>query len=348
MSDIALRIAIVGATGAVGRVALDLLAARSWPAERLVAMASARSAGRQLPYAGGELSVIEAAPSAFEGVDVAFISATSAVSRALAPEAVARGALVIDDGSAFRMESDVPLVVPEVNGADVEWHRGIMSIPNCTTTPFVMVLDALRQARSLTRVTVATYQSVTGTGTGALRELDEQDAAIAGGREPSADVYPHQIARNVLPQVDDFEDDGYSVEEHKMVNETRKILHEPDLPVAPTCVRVPVPVSHSEAVNVELDSPLDPDEARELLAGYPGIAVVDDPKRSIYPMPHLSAGKDEVFVGRIRRDLSHPNGLVLWLSCDNLRKGAALNALQIMDEAVRRACLRPTTASSAG
>jgi len=348
MSDPALRIAIVGATGAVGRVAMDLLEARRHPPGSLSLLASSRSAGRTLPYLGGELTVQEATQDSFDGVDVAFISVSSTVSRALAPAAVGAGALVIDDGSAFRMDPGVPLVVPEVNGEDVEWHTGIISIPNCTTTPLVMALAALQKAATLTRVTVATYQSVSGTGAAAVRELDRQTVDVRAGREPAIEVYPHQIAFNALPQVDDFEPGGYTKEEHKMANETRKIMHLPDLPVSATCVRIPVPTSHSEAAHVEFDRPVEPDEARRLLKEFPGIAVLDDPGAGIYPMPHQCAGRDEVFVGRIRKDISHPNGLVFWVVCDNLRKGAALNALQIMDEAVQRNCLKSVAKGALG
>ncbi|MBM3957747.1 MAG: aspartate-semialdehyde dehydrogenase, partial [Gemmatimonadetes bacterium] len=309
--------------------------------QALVLLASSRSAGKKLPYAGGELVVRETTKDSFAGADVAFISASSAVSRALAPAAVEAGALVIDDGSAFRMDPRVPLVVPEVNGADVEWHSGIISIPNCTTTPLVMALAALQQGAPLRRVTIATYQSVSGTGAAAVRELEQQAADIVAGRQPAVEVYPHQIAFNALPQVDDFDADGYTKEEHKMTNETRKIMHLPDLPVSATCVRIPVPVSHSEAVHVEFDRPVEPAEARRLLEGFPGVTVLDDPGAGVYPMPHQCAGTDDVFVGRIRKDISHPNGLVFWVVCDNLRKGAALNALQIMDEVIRRECLRP-------
>ncbi|MBT3943409.1 MAG: aspartate-semialdehyde dehydrogenase [Chloroflexi bacterium] len=342
MSDNNLTIAIVGATGAVGAVALDLLADRAYPAERIITMASSRSAGKKIPYLDTELIVIEATPDSFEGVDVAFISASADVSRALAPEAVKRGALVIDDGSAFRMDPDVPLVVPEVNGADLEWHKGIVSIPNCTTTPLAMSLAALGQANSVKRVTVATYQAVSGTGAAAVRELDEQAGDLLAGRPVNPREYPHQIAFNVLPQVDDFAEDGYTGEEHKMINETRKILHNAEIAISPTCVRVPVPVTHSESVQVEFDAPMSRDEATRLLSEFPGITVVDDPQASVYPMPAQASGEDEVFVGRIRKDASHPNGLALWIACDNLRKGAALNALQIMDEAVRRGCIKPS------
>ncbi|MFP6569924.1 MAG: aspartate-semialdehyde dehydrogenase [Dehalococcoidia bacterium] len=341
MSDSNLTIAIVGATGAVGTIALELLADRAYPAERIILMASSRSIGKKLPYLDTELTVIEAVPDAFEGVDVAFISVSAEVSRALAPEAVKRGALVIDDGSAFRMDPAVPLVVPEVNGADLEWHKGIVSIPNCTTTPLAMSLAALGQSAEVTRVTVATYQAVSGTGAAAVRELHDQTADVLAGRSTNPKEYPHQIAFNVLPQVDDFAKDGYTGEEHKMINETRKILHDADIAISPTCVRVPVPVTHSEAVQVEFKRPMSPEEATRLLSEFPGITVVDEPQASVYPMPAQASGRDDVFVGRIRKDASHPNGLALWIACDNLRKGAALNALQILDEAVRRDCVKP-------
>lgn len=342
MNSSDLTIAIVGATGAVGRVALDLLEERHHPAAKIVAMASARSAGKTVSYTGGELTVIEATSEAFENLDVAFISASSEVSNQLAPEAVKRGALVIDDGSAFRMERSVPLVVPEVNGADVEWHSGIISIPNCTTTPLVMVLAALRSVSPITAVTVATYQAVTGTGAAADAELMTQTRSVLDADEVITQQYPHQIAFNVLPQVDDFLPNGYTKEEEKMLNESRKIMHEPALRLASTCVRVPVRISHSEAVSVEFQNPVSPAEARAVLAASKGVSVVDDPDNSVYPMPLKAAGNDEVYVGRIREDIAHDNGISLWLSCDNLRKGAALNALQILDEVLKRNCLKPS------
>jgi aspartate-semialdehyde dehydrogenase len=340
MKENTLRIAVVGATGAVGRVAMELLEARCHPADSLRLLASSRSAGKTLPYLGDEIVVEEAGQDSFYDVDIAFISASSAVSRELAPSAVDAGALVIDDGSAFRMDPKVPLVVPEVNGKDVEWHSGIISIPNCTTTPLVMALAALQQGAGIRRVTVATYQAVSGTGSQAVRELQQQTKDIDAGREPQIEAYPHQIAFNALPQVDDFDPNGYTKEELKMTNETRKIMHLPDLAVSSTCVRIPVPVSHSAAVHLELDGRVDAARARELLAQFPGISVVDDPGSSLYPMPHQCAGKDEVFVGRIREDISCTYGLVFWVVCDNLRKGAALNALQIADEVVERDCLK--------
>ena len=343
-----LEIAIVGATGAVGAVALELLAERGHPAEKLRLLASKRSHGKQIEYCGQLLIVEEATPESFDGVDVAFISASSEVSLALAPEAVKRGVLVIDDGSAYRMDPAVPLVVPEVNGADVEWHSGIISIPNCTTTPLVMALAALRGLAEISSVTVSTYQSVTGTGAAARAELLNQSREMLGGKEMSSPrEYPHPIGFNLLPQVDDFIDEGYTKEEWKMVNESRKILGDPELRLASTCVRVPVEISHCEAVTVEFDDPISVDEARVSIAEFPGITLLDRPHESIYPMPSNSAGEDEVMVGRIRRDLAHENGVVFWLAADNLRKGAALNALQIMDECVKRNCVRPRVASAA-
>ena len=343
-----LEVAIVGATGAVGTVALELLAEREHPAEKLRLLASKRSHGKQLEYRGQLLTVEEATPESFDGVDVAFISASSEVSLTLAPEAVKRGVLVIDDGSAYRMDSAVPLVVPEVNGSDVEWHSGIISIPNCTTTPLVMALAALRGLGEISSVTVSTYQSVTGTGAAARAELFDQSLEMLSGKEMSPpSQYPHPIAFNLLPQVDDFIDEGYTKEEWKMVNESRKILGDPDLRLASTCVRVPVEISHCESVTVEFDALISVDEARMAIAEFPGIALLDRPDESVYPMPSNSAGEDQVMVGRVRRDLAHENGVVFWLAADNLRKGAALNALQIMDECVARECVRPRVAATA-
>ncbi len=342
-----LEVAIVGATGAVGSVALDLLAERGHPAEKLRLLASKRSEGKQLEYCGQLLTVHEATSESLEGVDVAFISASSEVSLALAPEAVKRGVLVIDDGSAYRMDPAVPLVVPEVNGSDVEWHSGIISIPNCTTTPLVMALCALRGLSEISSVTVSTYQSVTGTGAAARTELLDQSRDILAGEAISPpSQYPHPIAFNLLPQVDDFMEEGYTKEEWKMVNESRKILGDPELRLASTCVRVPVEVSHCESVTVEFDDPISVDEARVAIAEFPGITLLDQPHDSVYPMPSNSAGADQVMVGRVRRDIAHENGVVFWLAADNLRKGAALNALQIMDECIKRECVKPRVASA--
>ena len=336
------RIAIVGATGAVGGVTLEVLRERAFPIGGLRLAASARSAGRTLEFAGEEIAVEETAPALFADCDLAFISANDAVSREMAAAAKERGCVVVDDSGVWRMEDDVPLVVPEVNADDVDAHRGILSIPNCATTPIALVLNALRRASPVRRVIAATYQSVSGTGAAAIAELDEQSRALLAGGEARPEQYPHQIAFNLIPHIGSFRSDGYTSEETKILHETRKILHEPGLPLSAACVRVPVPVCHSAAVNVEFERPVDPGEARELLAAHPGVAVVDDPESNAYPMPADCAGRDEVFVGRVREDSALPNGLALWVVADNLRKGAAVNAVQIAEEVVRRgAWLRP-------
>jgi aspartate-semialdehyde dehydrogenase len=244
---------------------------------------------------------------------------------------------MIDDGSAYRMDADVPLVIPEVNGDDLEWHQGIVSIPNCTTTPLAMALHAMRQVAPLTRVTAATYQAVSGTGTAAVEELKAQLAAFGRGEAiPAASVYPHQIAMNVLPQVDSFEEDGFTKEETKMKNETRKILHEPDLRFAATCVRVPTIVGHAEAVHAEFASEVSLGDLRDALRGMAGVELMDDPAQGVYPMPLNTAGDDRAFVGRLRVDPSAEHGVVFWVVADNLRKGAATNAIQIAEELIRR------------
>ena len=342
---------MVGATGAVGHVFLRMLEERKFPASEVRLCASKRSVGKRLTVNGDDLVVEEATPQLLGEVDFAFISASGAVSRELAPIASERGALVIDDSSAFRMAPDVPLVVPEVNAHDLEGHHGIVSIPNCSTTPLVMVLEPLMKVAGVRRVVADTYQSVSGTGGAAVEELWTQSAQVlslrqahgerarAGGGDITPEVYPHQIAFNALPQVEHFLENGYTNEEMKMLHETRKILHAPDLMVSATCVRVPVAVSHSEAVHIEFDRPITPGEVREVLSGFPGVAVLDDPESSVYPMPIDAEGKDEVFVGRIRRDISHPNGIAMWVVSDNLRKGAALNAIQIAEEVLERKLL---------
>ena len=253
----------------------------------------------------------------------------------MAPVAVESGAMVIDDSSAFRMEPKVPLVVPEVNADDLAQHRGIVSIPNCSTTPLAMVLKAIGEVNPVRRAIVDTYQSVSGTGAAAVEELRTQLERPTA----KAEVYPHQIAFNLLPHIEPFLDNGYTKEEWKMVQETRKILHDPGLAISATCVRVPVNICHSEAVHVELAEPMSPGEVRDVLSSFPGIRVLDEPSRNQYPMPINAAGKDDVFVGRIRQDASHPRGVAMWLVSDNLRKGAALNAIQIAEEVLNRELL---------
>ena len=329
-------IAIVGATGAVGQVFLNILEERDFPLKSVRLCASERSVGKKLKLRGEEIEVELATPQLLSEVDFAFIAASTAISRELAPLAAENGAIAIDDSSAFRMQDDVPLVVPEVNGGDLDYHSGIVSIPNCTTTPLVMALKPLHEQNAVRRVIAATYQSVTGTGAAAAQELRDQSGDILAGKEASAEVYPHQIAFNVLPHVEPFWDNGYTNEEMKMQNETRKIMHAPDIRVSSTCVRVPVVVSHSEAVNVEFSDAISPGEVREILAGAPGIRVVDEPQSNVYPTPIEADGQDDVFVGRIREDIALDNGIAMWLSCDNLRKGAALNSIQIAEEILER------------
>jgi len=332
---------VVGATGAVGTEFLRIVEQRHPQMPNINALASSRSAGKRLTVGGHELVVEETTEDSFAGVDIAFISVDGDLSRRLGPVAVAAGAVVIDDSSAFRMQEDVPLVVPEVNGADVEWHRGIISIPNCSTTPLAMVAHPLHRVNPIVRIVADTYQSVSGAGSAPMAELREQSRDVLEGKKAQPQAITHQIAFNVIPHIDRFLDDGYTYEELKMVLETRKIMHAPDIRLSATCVRVPVYVSHSAAVHIEFERPFSPEEARELLAAMPGVTVLDDPDRSSYPMPWDVAGTDDVFVGRIRRDSSHPNGLAMWIVSDNLRKGAALNSIQIAEELVLRGCLGP-------
>ena len=337
----ACSIAVVGATGAVGRVFLDVLEERNFRVSDIRLCASERSVGKKLKCMGEEIAVEMATPQLFSEVDFVFISASGDVSRTLAPIAARQGAVVIDDSSAFRMNADVPLVVPEVNGADIEDHSGIVSIPNCSTTPLVMVLKPLMEVNPVRRVIADTYQSVSGTGAAAVEELRTQSKRLTNNADLTHsdlthDAYPHPIAFNALPHIEPFLDNGYTNEEMKMLNETRKILHDPDIAVSATCVRVPVMLSHSEALHIEFDNPISPSEVRDILSEFPGVNVVDDPQQNVYPMPIDAAGRDEVFVGRIRQDVSHPNGIAMWVVTDNLRKGAATNALQIAEEALAR------------
>ena len=338
-----LTIAVVGATGAVGAEFFRIMEQRYPQAHKFKLLASARSAGRTLTVNGRDFVVEETTEASFDGVDIAFISVSATVSLRFASAAVASGAVVIDDGSAFRMEPHVPLVVPEVNGADVEWHQGIISIPNCSTTPLVMVAHPLRQLSPIRRIVADTYQSVSGAGGAAINELRDQSRALLDGQETAPDTLPQQIGFNVFPHIDSFLDNGYTREEQKMIDESRKILHAPEIAISATCVRVPVYVSHSAAVHLEFERPISPKEARQALETMPGVTVLDDPANGIYPMPRPAAGQDEVFVGRIRQDASHPNGLVLWVVSDNLRKGAALNSLQIAEELITRNALTPKT-----
>jgi len=334
------KIALIGATGAVGQVFLRILEERNFPASDIRLCASERSFGKKIKVRGEKLIVEEATPQLLSEVDFVFISASGSVSRQMAPLAVDQGAIVIDKSSAFRMDPTVPLVVPEINPGDLHDHHGIIASPNCTTTPMVMALKPLNEANPAKRIVAASYQSVTGTGASAGEELLAQSRDVLDGKDAIMNVYPHQIAFNVLPHVEEFLENGYTTEEMKMQNETRKILHAPDLKVSTTCVRVPVMVSHAEAINVEFTDPISPGEVREILSTMPGVRVVDDPQANVYPMPVQSEGEDDVFVGRIRKDISLDNGIAMWLTCDNLRKGAALNAIQIAEEMLARNLLQ--------
>jgi aspartate-semialdehyde dehydrogenase len=325
------HVAIVGATGAVGQELLSILDERKFPVSELSLLASARSAGRRLAFAGTDLAVQELTERSFAGVDFALFSVSASISKVFAPAAVRAGAIIIDDSSAFRMDPQVPLVVTEVNPHALEQHQGIIAHPNCSTIPLVMVLNPLHQRARVKRVVVATYQSVSGHGARAMQELDQQTRALVAGQAAAVEVFPHQIAFNCLPQVDAFGELGYTGEEWKIAHETHKILTDDSIKLSATTVRVPVYRCHSEAVNVETERKLSAQEARELLATTPGVMVVDDPEKNQYPMPVTVTGRDEVFVGRIREDPSHDRALNLWLVSDNLRKGAALNMVQIME-----------------
>ncbi|MBM3140329.1 MAG: aspartate-semialdehyde dehydrogenase [Chloroflexi bacterium] len=331
------KVAVIGATGAVGDVFLRVAAERKFPMSELRLLATARSAGKQLTYAGRKIAVEETTEAAVAGADLVFCSATSEASRRWGPVVRAARHVMIDDGSAYRMEPNVPLVIPEVNGDDLDWHEGIVSIPNCTTTPLAMALHAMRRVAPLRRVVAATYQAVSGTGAAAVEELRSQLRAFGAGAEiPAPGVYPHQIALNVIPHVDSFEEDGFTKEEAKMRNETRKILHEPELRFAATCVRVPTMVGHAEAVHVEFEREAPLDALREALRAQPGLELMDDPARNLYPTPLNTADDDRAFVGRLRVDPSVDHGVVFWCVSDNLRKGAATNAIQIAEELIRR------------
>jgi aspartate-semialdehyde dehydrogenase len=333
------RVAVVGATGAVGPVVLEVLHERGFPAAEVVAFASARSAGRRVAFAGEELEVRELTAEALEGFDLALFSAGGSTSQRYAPEAVARGCVVVDKSSAFRMDPGVPLVVPEVNPDAAEGHRGIVANPNCSTIQLVAALKPLHDAAGLTHVTVATYQAVSGTGAGAVEELRRQSQTVLDGEQPTASVYPHPIAFNVLPHCDAF-DGASTLEETKLVRETHKILGDSGIAISATCVRVPVWRGHSEAVWIETREPLGAERARELLARAPGVRVVDDPAAAAYPVPSQAVGTDDVLVGRIRTDSTRRNGLSLWVVADNLRKGAATNGVQIAELLMQRGLVR--------
>jgi aspartate-semialdehyde dehydrogenase len=313
---------------------LKILVQRKFPVASVVAFASERSVGSTIPFNGEQLTVRRLDESAFQGMDVAMFAAGADISLQYAPIAAEAGALVIDKSSAWRMKANVPLVVPEVNPEDIRENEGIIASPNCTTIPLTMVLEPLRKRFGVRRVVVSSYQAASGAGRALLEELEDQTQSVASGRTPNVAATSHQLAYNVIPGGWKPDANGYNEEEMKLVNETRKILHEPELPIAATCVRVPVPIGHSESVLIETEKKIGAGEARLVLGEAPGVLVEDDPHAKIYPTPLHVAGKDEVYVGRIRDDISSDRGLMLWLVSDNLRKGAALNAVQIAERAV--------------
>src|SRR5712692_2904191 len=325
----------------VGNEMLRVLAQRNFPVERVIALASERSKGLTVSYNGSSLKVEELSEAAFKGIDVALFAASGDIALMYGPVAAESGALVIDNSSAWRMKQNVPLVVPEVNSDDIRENEGIIANPNCCAIPLAVILNPLKKVAGLERVLVSTYQSASGAGRLLVDELEEQTKAIAEGKEPQAVAYPQQLAYNVVPGGWHMEAGGYNEEEVKIVNETRKILHMPELRITATCVRVPVPVGHGESVFIETTQKITADEARTLFAMAPGVIVEDDPHAKLYPTPHQVAGKDEVYVGRIRNDPSVASGLALWIVSDNLRKGAALNAVQIAEQAIELGVLAP-------
>ena len=326
-----MKVAIVGASGAVGQEFLRVLAEQKFPVDELLLFGSSRSAGRKYAFGGKEIEVRELKHNDdFKGVDIAFTSAGAGTSREFADTITKYGALMIDNSSAFRMDSDVPLVVPEVNGDDAfNTPRNIIANPNCTTIQMVVALKPINDLSKIKRVHVATYQAASGAGAAAMDELVKQYADIAQGKEPVVEKFAYQLAYNVIPHIDVFQDNGYTKEEMKMFNETRKIMHEPELSVSAMCVRVPVMRAHSEAVWVETERAVSPEEAREAFNKAEGVVVVDNPVEKQYPMPLFVAGKDPVYVGRIRKDLANDKGLSFWIVGDQIKKGAALNAVQI-------------------
>jgi aspartate-semialdehyde dehydrogenase len=338
-----IRVAILGATGAVGTELLELLQSRNFPLAELKLLASPRSAGRTLSFQGEELLVEPVSEKSFENIDVVLASAGGSTSKAWAAKAVERGAVVIDNSSAFRMNPEVPLVIPEVNPDAAAMHQGIIANPNCTTILMAVAVWPLHQVQPVQRIVAATYQSASGAGMRAMEELKTQAQAILHGETPITESFPYPLAFNLFPHNTPLNEQGYCEEEMKMVNETRKIFNAPQLRVSATCVRVPVLRAHSEAINLEFAQPMSVAKAREVLANAPGVQLVEDWQANYFPMPIDASGRDEVLVGRIRQDLSHPCGLELWLCGDQIRKGAALNAVQIAELLVARNLLRPAT-----
>ncbi|MBI9079111.1 MAG: aspartate-semialdehyde dehydrogenase [Pseudodesulfovibrio sp.] len=335
-----LVVAVCGATGAVGREMLTVLEQRNFPHSEIIAMASARSVGKKVPFMDRELTVVEMTEDSFEGVDLALFSAGGSTSEKFAPIAVKAGCVVVDNSSAWRMNDECPLVVPEVNPHDLDWHKGIIANPNCSTIQMMVALKPIHDEARIKRVVVSTYQAVSGTGQKAIEELENQVRRLMNGQPVVADVYPHQIAFNCLPHIDVFMDNGYTKEEMKMVNETIKIMGDPSIKVTATCVRVPVFYSHSESLNIETEVKLSANDVRALLAKAPGIIVEDYTEKNIYPMAINAAGEDATYVGRIREDETIENGINMWIVSDNIRKGAALNTVQIAETLIERDLVR--------
>ena len=337
------HVAVVGATGAVGQQMLHTLEQRNFPISKLTLLSSERSAGKKVMFKNEEYTVQVATPESFEGVQIALFSAGGSVSKQLAPEAVKRGAIVVDNTSAYRMDENVPLVVPEVNEEALKNHNGIIANPNCSTIQMVVALEPIRKQYGLNKVIVSTYQAVSGAGAAAINELKEQSKAILNGEEFTPEILPvgsdekhYQIAFNAIPQIDKFQENGFTFEEMKMINETKKIMTMPKLHVAATCVRLPVETGHSESVYVEVDSQdVSAQQLKELLKNSDGITLQDDPSQQLYPMPANCVGKNDVFVGRIRKDLDRDNGFHMWIVSDNLLKGAAWNSVQIAESLVK-------------
>ena len=330
------HVAIVGATGLVGREFIKVLEQRNFPMRSIRLLASDRSAGTKLYVKHEQMEVKETTAHSFEEVDIALFSAGAEISNHFSPVAARAGAVVVDNSSAFRMDPNVPLVVPEVNAEDIKEHKGIIANPNCSTIQMVVAIYPLHKVDPIKRIIVDSYQSASGIGSAAMEELVDQSKLALEGREVVPHLFPHQIAFNVLPEIDLFLDNAYTKEEWKMVEETQKIMHAPEIAISATCVRVPVSIGHSEAIHIELTKPMSPQEARQILAEAPGVRVQDDPGISLYPHPWSAAGTDDVFVGRIRKDSSHERGLAMWVVSDNIRKGAALNTVQIAETMIER------------
>ncbi|GAB6887746.1 aspartate-semialdehyde dehydrogenase [Desulfothermus okinawensis JCM 13304] len=334
-----LAVGVVGATGAVGREMLKVLEQRNFPLTRIKTLASSRSAGKKLEFKGSEIVVEELNPSSFDDLDLALFSAGGSVSKEFAPIAAKKNCVVVDNSSAWRMDPEVPLVVPEVNPDDLEKHKNIIANPNCSTIQMVVPLKPIHDVAKIKRIVVSTYQAVSGTGQKAIDELEKQVRVLFNMQDVECKVYPYQIAFNCLPHIDVFLDNDYTKEEMKMVNETKKIMGDDTIKVTATTVRVPVFYGHSEAVNIETEKKITAKEVRAILSQAPGVKVLDNPKEKIYPMPIFAAGEDDVFVGRIRDDDTIKNGINMWIVADNIRKGAALNAVQIAEELLKRGLL---------